>query len=131
MIASIRRGKSFAAPILIAALAALVLQIGAPDAQAASYATCRLSEHDQDPPGEKPTYNLSLKRQRTSCATARKVMHAFHKCRPKTGYRCTRKILSRWTCTGRKDSSTALILYASFTCKWGARRVRSSFQQNT
>jgi hypothetical protein len=128
MIAPTRRPVPLA--VLVAALAALAPMLAAQSAQAASYASCRLSERDQDPPGETPTYNLTLKRQRTSCATARKVMHAFHDCRPKRGYRCTRKVLTRWICTGRKDSGTALILYASFTCTWGARRVRSSYQQN-
>jgi hypothetical protein len=131
VIALIRRGSLLAVLALIAASAALTMTIGAQHAHAASYKPCSLSEREQDPPGSTPTYNLSLKQQHTSCATAKKVMKAFHACRPSAGYRCTKKVLAKWTCSGRKDSSTALIFYGSFTCKWGKRRVQSSYQQNT
>jgi hypothetical protein len=131
VIAPIRRGPLLAALMLLAVSAALAMTIGAQQAQSASYKPCSLSEREQDPPGGAPTYNLSLKQQRTSCATAKKVMKAFHACRDRTAYRCTRKVLARWTCSARKDSSTALIFYGSFTCTWGARRVKSSYQQNT
>lgn len=133
MIALARRSSlrlSFAA---IAASAALAMTIGAQNAQAASYKKCTLSQGEQYPKGAKPkpTYNLTLKAQATSCATAKKVMKGFHRCRPAADHRCTTKVLARWTCTGRKDSSTAEIFYANFTCKWGTRGVKSSYQQNT
>ena len=131
MIAPTRRTSLLTACVMLAALAALAMTIGAQNAAAASYRTCSLSERDQDPRGEIPTYNLSLKQQRTSCATAKRVMRAFHRCRSRKGHTCTRKLVSHWRCTGRKTSSTATIFYGSFTCKWGARRVKSSYQQNT
>jgi hypothetical protein len=117
--------------LVIAASAALALTVGAQSAQSASYKTCSLSERDQDPPGPIPTYNLSVKTQGASCTTAKKVAKAFHKCRPAAGYLCTKKVLSIWKCTGKKDSSTPLLFYASFTCKAGTKRVKSSYQQNT
>lgn len=131
MIAFTRRRSLLTVFAMLAASAALALTTGAQNAAAASYKSCSLSEREQDPPGSVPTYNLSLKRQKTRCSTAKKVMRAFHRCRSRTGYTCRKKVLSRWTCTGRKDSSTATILYANFTCKWGKRRVKSSYQQNT
>jgi hypothetical protein len=131
VIAPTRRGSLLAVLALLAASAALAMTIGVQQAQSASYKPCSLSEREQDPPGTRPTYNLSLKQQHTTCATAKKVMKAFHACRPSTSYRCTKKVLARWTCSGRKDSSTALIFYGSFTCTWGKRRVQSSYQQNT
>jgi hypothetical protein len=117
----------------IAASAALVMTIGAQNAQSASYKKCTLSQSEQYPKGAKPkpTYNLTLKALTTSCATAKRVMKAFHKCRSAADYRCTTKVLTRWSCTGKKDSSTAEIFYANFTCKWGKRGVKSSYQQNT
>jgi hypothetical protein len=39
--------------------------------------------------------------------------------------------LSIWTCKGKKQSSTPVLFYATFTCTAGARRVKSSYQQNT
>lgn len=133
MIALARRSSLRLIFAVIAAAAALAMTIGAADAQSAAYKKCSLSQSEQYPKGTKPkpTYNLTLKAQGTSCATAKKVMKAFHKCRSAADYRCTTKVLARWTCTGRKDSSTAEIFYANFTCKWGKRGVKSSYQQNT
>jgi hypothetical protein len=116
---------------LLLVAAAMALTMGLQSANAASYRTCKLSERDRDPAGQKPTYNLTLKRKVTSCATARKVMYAFHKCRSKTGYTCTKKLLSRWRCSGRRQSSIPTQFNASFTCKWGTRRVQSSYTQFT
>ncbi len=95
------------------------------------YRKCRLSEREQYPRGGKPTYNLTLKQKRTTCKTAKKVVVAFHKCRSKKSYRCTKKVLRRWKCVGKQDSSIATQFYASFTCRWSVRRVHGSYQQNT
>jgi hypothetical protein len=116
--------------VLVAA-GTLALTIAVQSAPAASYKSCSLSERDRDPPGEKPTYNLTLKRQVTSCATAKRVMYAFHKCRSKTSYTCSKTLLSHWRCSGRRDSSIPTQFNATFTCKWGTRRVRSTFTQFT
>jgi len=115
---------------LLVALAALTL-MSAQSASAATYKTCTLSENDRDPPGEKPTYNFTLKHQKTTCATAKKVMKAFHACRSTTSFTCTKKLLSRWTCTGRRSSSIPTQFNASFTCKSGSKRVQSTYQQLT
>lgn len=118
------------AVLLLAASAALLLT-GAVPAQSATTRTCHLSSSEQDPPGDVPTYNLTLKAGGSSCTTAKKVMKAFHRCRSPTGYLCNKKVLAHWTCSGRKTSSTPVLFYANFTCRWGARRVTSSYQQNT
>lgn len=133
MIALARRSSLRLIFAAIAASAALAMTIGTQNAQSASYKKCSLSQSEQYPKGAKPkpTYNLTLKAQTTSCATAKKVMKAFHKCRSAADYRCTKQVLARWTCSGKKDSSTAEIFYANFTCKWGKRGVKSSYQQNT
>jgi hypothetical protein len=116
--------------VLVAALAALAL--GAPPAHAAAYEPCSLTERERSPLGAKPkpTYNFSLQRQRTTCATAKRVMKAFHACRSIASHRCTRKVLTRWSCSGRKTSSAAGIFDAAYTCTWGVRRVRGTYQQN-
>jgi len=57
---------------LIAALAALAMTVGAPTAWSASYTRCSLSESEQNPTSGKPTYNLELKKRKTTCATAKK-----------------------------------------------------------
>lgn len=108
-----------------------VTLLSAQSASAAGYKTCTLSESDRDPPGERPTYNLTLKHQKTTCATAKKVMKAFHACRSKTSFTCTKRLLSRWTCTARKTSSIPTQFNARFTCTSGSKRVQSTYQQFT
>jgi hypothetical protein len=117
--------------LILAGLAALLLTAAVPTAHSAATRTCALTSSEQDPRGEVPTYNLSLKSRGTPCTTAKKVMKAFHKCRSAASVTCSKKVLTRWTCTGRKTSSTPVLFYASFTCKWGSRRVTSTYQRNT
>jgi hypothetical protein len=129
MTLSQRRGALLA--VLLLAASAALLVTGAVPARSATTRTCQLSSSDQDPPGDVPTYNLTLKAKGSSCTTAKKVMKAFHKCRSATGYVCKKRLLAHWTCSGRKTSGTPVLFYANFTCKWGTRRVTSSYQQNT
>jgi hypothetical protein len=125
-----RHRLTILAALLLAASVAL-LAAGAVPARSASTRTCHLTSSEQDPPGDVPTYNLTLKAKGSSCTTAKKVMKAFHKCRSATGFVCTKKLLAHWTCSGHKTSGTPVLFYANFTCKWGTRRVTSSYQQNT
>lgn len=131
MIAVNRRTSQLYTLALIAVAATLALTIVAPSAQAqsTSYKTCKLAEREKQPSSGKPTYNNSLRHQRTRCATAKQVMNAFHRCRATTSFRCTRRLLSRWTCTSRQTSSIRTQFNATFTCKWGPRRVQSTFTQ--
>lgn len=131
MTAHARRSSLLAGIALIAALTALAMTVGAQNAESATLKSCVMLPREQDPPGSKPTYNLTLKSKGASCAVAKRVMKAFHRCRAETAFRCTKKVLTNWRCTGKKTSSTPLIFYASFTCSWGPRRVTSSYQQNT
>ena len=132
MTASIRRPILLGGVAAIAILVGFLATIGAPSAQSASLRSCSLTASEQYPrEATKPTYNLSLKQRGTTCATAKRVMNAFHRCRSVSGYRCTRKVLRTWTCTGRKVSSSAVQFDGSFTCKRGDRLVRSTYQQNT
>ncbi|MGH2839304.1 MAG: hypothetical protein ACRDKY_00585 [Solirubrobacteraceae bacterium] len=130
MIALTRRGSMLAGIALIAALAALATTIGTQNAWSASYKSCSLSESEQNPSNDKPTYVLSVKRKNTSCSTAKKVAKSYHSCRSKLGTSCNRKVRTHWTCTARKTSSSSLSFYATATCKWGTRRVRTQYQQN-
>ena len=131
MIAQTHPGRFLAVLTLIAALAAIATAIGAPAAQSASMTNCKLSEKERYPRVTKPTYNLTVKVRGTSCATGKRVAKAFHACRSVTGVRCTRKVLSSWSCTGKKTSSIPTQFDGSFTCTYGSRRVTSTYQQNT
>ena len=129
---AVPRSAPFSILAILAAAAALALTFGVQVAPAASkYKKCSLSERDQDPPGEKPTYNLALKRIGGNCSTAKQVMRAFHRCRSRKAVNCSKRLLSRWRCTATRTSRTDTIFYARFTCKAGKRRVQGTYQQNT
>jgi len=129
---AVRRSSPLGILVVVVASAALALTFGAQGAAAASkYRTCSLSERDQDPPGSKPTYNLTLKRIKTSCKTAKRVMRSFHRCRSRKAVNCSERLLSRWRCSAKRTSRTDTIFYARYTCKWGTRRVQGTYQQNT
>jgi hypothetical protein len=117
--------------LLILAGSLAVAMFAAPSTQAASYSNCRLSAKDQQPRSGKPTYNMKLQARGTSCSTARKVMNGFHACRSERSYRCSRKVVRRWTCRGRKGSSSKVEFYGSYTCSAGSARVKGTYQQNT
>jgi hypothetical protein len=116
---------------VLAAIAAIALTAGPQDARSASYRSCPLKDSDVQPASGKPTYNSNLKAKATSCATALKVMRAYHACRSTAGVRCTRKVLKTWTCTGKRLSvnPTTKDFMASYTCTSGARGVKGRFQQ--
>ncbi|HVL30779.1 MAG TPA: hypothetical protein VM299_00975 [Solirubrobacteraceae bacterium] len=126
----IRRNALLAALAPLGALLLLAATIGAADAQAASFKNCRLSQSEQFPSGGKPTYNLTLRAKGVGCRTAKSVMRSFHRCRPRSGVRCSRRVLARWTCGGRRTSSIPGQFNATFSCRSGARRVAGSYQQN-
>ena len=115
----------------LAAAALLAAVLAAPPARSASFSTCRLSAAEQQPRGGKPTYNLKLTARGTSCRTARRVMSGYHGCRPKGSLRCAKRVLRRWRCSARKDSSTSVAFYATFTCTAGSAAVKGVYQQNT
>ena len=128
MFAQIHPRRLLVALTLIAALAAIVTAIGAQTAQSAT--RCSLSASERYPKVTKPTYNLTVKVSGTSCATGKRVIKAYHACRSVAGVRCTRKVLKSWSCTGKKTSTIPTQFEASVTCKYGSRRVDSTFQQN-
>ncbi len=132
MIASPRRNQMALLVALLSALVGLSAAPGVHAARAAPYKSCSLSERDRDPPGDKPTYNLTLKRAgNVSCATAKKVVKSFHTCRSRSSPTCTKKLLGHWRCTGRKESSIPTLFYGRFTCTYDSRRVTSSYEQGT
>lgn len=118
-----------------AALGALAFAIGAPSAHAASYMSCALSERDQDPPGGTAAYDLWLTKRNTSCAIAKKVMVAFHRCRGDLGTSCRGTVLASWSCTGKRRATLPLgrprVFAASFSCASKQRRIRGGYRENS
>jgi len=130
VIASTRRRASLAALALTAALAALAMAIGTSHVDAASYTECSMSAGlKYNPNRTKPTYHLKLWKKNTSCTTAKKVMKSYHACRRKNSVVCNEKVRNNWTCTASRTSSNDQRFNAKFTCRWGDRRVKSTYQQ--
>jgi hypothetical protein len=131
VIAVPRRSRLFALGALVAVLVALAATLSVDDVQAVSYKSCVLSDSFARPVSGKPTYNLIVKQSRTTCATAKKVVDAFHDCRATTAASCKKTLLGHWRCKGKQESSTPVLFYGTFNCTYGKRAVRSSYQQNT
>jgi hypothetical protein len=126
------RLATLAFTVLLATLAS-----GAPAhaARVASSTRCTLSERDQNPPGGTAAYNLSLSKRNTSCAIAKKVMVAFHRCRHDGRAGCAKRVLANWRCRGRRSATLPLgrprVYDGSFACMSRGRRAEGTYQENT
>ncbi len=80
------------------------------------------------------TYVTKVNVTGVSCTTGFGVVKAFHKCRHENGKAgtCKHKVLG-YTCTEKRPASLkGPISYdGDMTCKRGAKRVTSHYQQNT
>jgi heat shock protein HslJ len=98
----------------------------------ASATACTLSTHDQRHLGA--SYVTSLKVEGTTCAKGKGVTLAFNKCRTAGGKPqglCNRKVGS-YTCSEKRYDSVPGVQYSSkVTCVWGAKKVFSTYTQNT
>lgn len=76
-------------------------------------------------------YFTSLKVERVSCRTGRKVTLAHHRCRTESGRagRCGRRVL-RYRCSEQRNSIPTEI-NARVTCRRGGAKVVYTYQQNT
>ncbi|HUB98385.1 MAG TPA: hypothetical protein VMS11_01020 [Solirubrobacterales bacterium] len=104
----------------------------APIATAASATSCQLSTKDQRSLGA--SYVTSLKVEGTTCAKGKGVTLAFNNCRTAGGKpqgTCTRKV-GHYTCTEKRYDAVPGVQYSSkVTCTWGAKKVLSTYTQNT
>ncbi|MCK9250466.1 MAG: hypothetical protein M0P31_16010 [Solirubrobacteraceae bacterium] len=103
--------------------AVVVLTASAAPADAAS---CRYSAKEGRAMG--PSYVTSIQVTRTSCATGKKVVKAFHKCRGSQTGRC-RKAVVRYRCTERRGKTLRGQFSSKVTCKRGKARVVHTFTE--
>jgi hypothetical protein len=111
-------------------LAAAILTVAAIPAHAATR-SCNV-QRDSDKYG--PSYITSLKVTNTSCATGKKVVRAFHRCRHSHGGvkgRCPKSTsILGYHCTETR-SSIATQLTGKVTCRRGTRRVVHTYTEFT
>jgi len=111
----------------LGALAAIGLAAALP-AQAATK-SCNV-QNDSDKYG--PSYVTSLKVTNVSCATGKKVVRAFHRCRHANGGvkgHCTRRVLHYRCRETRKSIATQLT--GKVTCTRGSRKVVHTYTEFT
>lgn len=127
--------KLFGISIATALLAGLIVT-GASAADAATATTsatsCSLSTKDQRHLGA--SYVTSLKVEGTTCAKGKGVTLAFNNCRTAGGKPqgfCNKKV-GHYSCTEKRYDAVPGVQYSSkVTCTWGAKKVLSTYTQNT
>jgi hypothetical protein len=102
---------------------AIALPAGAPAAHAKTCSDGRLPNGNG--------YFTSLTVTKVSCATGKRLVLAYYKCRIKKGKkaRCTDKVLG-YSCKELKRTQIPTEINARVRCKLGARRVVHTYQQN-
>jgi len=116
--------------LVIGVVAALVAVAVGGSAHAASSTTCDVRKD-----GRKlgTTYVTSLKVSHVSCASAKKLVKAFHACRRANGGvkgRCTKRV-SGYRCTERRGNTIPTQYSAKVTCTRSPRSVRFNYTQYT
>jgi hypothetical protein len=109
---------------VVAACAALAPSGGAaggPVAQAAK--SCRVG----DSRSYGTTYVLSISARRTSCRKARRVVRAFHDCRPGKRGHCRRA--AGYRCREHRFHKMRQSYDSRVTCRRGGKRVRHTYTQ--
>jgi hypothetical protein len=116
---------------LLAGLIATSAWAGDPQDRA-SATSCQLTAKEQR--GLGASYVTSLKVEGTTCAKGKGVTLAFNDCRTAGGKPqgvCNRKV-GHYTCTEKRYDSVPGVQYSSkVTCSWGAKKVLSTYTQNT
>ena len=117
---------------VLLAVTALVLLVGPVGAPAASddgpTATASRACSVGDSRSYGTTYVLSIRARNVSCRRARRLVRAFHKCRPgKTG-RCPR--VDGYRCSENRDFGRGSY-YSDVTCKRGGKVVKHRYNQWT
>lgn len=122
---------SLASALLGATIASSAAADG-PQASASATTACKLSTHDQRHLGA--SYVTSLKVQHTTCAKGKRVTLAFNKCRTAGGKpqgKCGRRV-GHYTCIEKRYDAVRGVQYSSkVTCAWGAKKIFSTYTQNT
>ena len=75
------------------------------------------------------TYVLWIRARNMRCSRARKVIRAFHKCRPGARGRCAR--VNGWSCSENRGPSGRGSFYSTAKCKRGGKVVRHRYNQWT
>jgi hypothetical protein len=95
-----------------------------PDATAAK--DCRVG----DTRSYGTSYVTDIDVRNTSCRSGRRVVRAFHDCRPGKAGRCNRRVLG-YSCSEGKRETGGTQYYAHVVCRNGSKRVSHDYSQFT
>ena len=110
------------------AVAAASIALFAPAAaDAAPTAEASKSCSVGDGEGFGTTYVTSISARGVSCRTARKVVRAFHECRPGKRGRCPR--VNGWSCSVRRFNKIPTQYSSRVTCRKGGKVVKHTYTQ--
>ena len=73
------------------------------------------------------TYVLSISASNTSCRNAKKLIRAYHACRPGKAGRCPS--VAGYRCSERRFNKSPQSYDSDVTCKRGSKRVRHTYTQ--
>lgn len=125
-------GISLASALLASLIVTSAWAADGTQASASAATACHLSTRDQRHLGA--SYVTSLKVEGTTCAQGKGVTLAFNECRTAGGKAqglCNHKV-GHYTCTEKRYDAVPGVQYSSkVSCSWGARRVWSTYTQNT
>ena len=95
-----------------------------------SAATCTVSKR---PRALGPTYTTKLTVTGTSCATGKRLVRAYYRCRVASGGadgRCRKRVLG-YSCRERRTNVISTQFDAAVTCRSGSRRIAHRYTQFT
>ena len=118
--------RTAAAVALLAVAAALASPASAASPQATASKTCRVG----DTRSYGTSYVLSISVRNTTCRAGRKVIRAFHQCRPGRAGRCNHTVLG-YSCSEYRYDKIATQYSSKVKCTKGDRVVRHTYQQFT
>jgi hypothetical protein len=130
MRAGIRVALAFVAMLAASAVIAAPAGAGGQDDGAGKRAACDISGQQTDLGA---SYVTSLKVKNTSCKKGAKVIKAYHACRKDNGGadgRCNSRV-EGFKCEEGSRESTPAQYNAKVKCKKGAKKVKSTYTQNT
>jgi hypothetical protein len=113
---------------LTIALALLIAAVLAPSASAAGpVATASKSCSVGDERSYGTTYVLSISVSNTSCRSGKRLIRAYHACRPGVSGKCPH--VKGYSCSERRFDKIRTQYSARVTCKKGSRVVKHTYTQ--
>jgi hypothetical protein len=111
------------APLLALAVLAVMPAAASADASARAARVCKVGNSGS----YGTTYVLGIAVRNVSCRRGRRIVRAFHACRPGRAGRCDRVL--RYSCSERRFNKSRQSYDSRVTCTRGSRVVKHTYTQ--